>query len=53
MDINPIFLIELIVFNGAVLAWALYEYWSVRPKRDDPSEQTPGHAEGEHGADEG
>ena len=44
MQINPIFLIELLVFNGAVLAWAIYEYWTVRPKKEESDK--PGHPEG-------
>jgi hypothetical protein len=49
MEFNPIFLFELLLFNGAVLVWAGYEYWSVRTKKPDPESTTlsdPGHPEG-------
>lgn len=34
MEINPLFLLEFIVFSGAALAWGAYELWSVRPEKD-------------------
>jgi hypothetical protein len=51
MHVNPIFLIELILFNGVALAWAGYEFWSVRPRKDkDAAASSPrddaGHPEG-------
>ncbi|MBL8559081.1 MAG: hypothetical protein JNM47_10195 [Hyphomonadaceae bacterium] len=47
MDANPLFLIELLVFSGAALAWGVYEYWSVRPKKEDsPPPDDAGHPEG-------
>ena len=43
MHVNPIFLIELFLFNGAALAWAGYEFWSVRPGKDkDKDTSAPG-----------
>lgn len=47
MDVNPLFLIELLVFSGVALAWGVYEYWSVRPKKDEsPPSDDAGHPEG-------
>jgi hypothetical protein len=47
MDVNPLFLIELLVFSGAALAWGVYEYWTVRPKKDQSSRSDDaGHPEG-------
>ncbi len=49
MNVNPIFLIELLVFNGAALAWAGYELWTVRPsqrEKKSPPPDEPGHTEG-------
>lgn len=37
MSINP-FMIELVLFSGAALAWGVYELWTVRDsKGDEPS----------------
>jgi hypothetical protein len=54
------FILALVLFDGAAVAWALWEFWSVRPKRtakaDDPrarSEPSPedsGHPERQHRA---
>lgn len=41
---NPIFLLELVIFNGAALAWAGWELWSVRRSRDP--KPPPGPSEG-------
>jgi hypothetical protein len=49
MDHNYIFLIELFVFNGAALAWAGYELWTVRTPKEKPKSPPPddtGHPEG-------
>lgn len=54
-------LIELVLVFGVVLAWAFWELWSVRrSRRGDaeaasagPGTERPGHAEGQHGADDG
>lgn len=52
MELNPLFLFELLLFNGVVLAWAGYEFWSVRKKPDaksapeSASSDEPGHTEG-------
>ncbi len=35
---HPIFLLEFLLFDGAALAWAGYEIWSVRPGKDKPDE---------------
>lgn len=36
---HPIFLLEFLLFDGAALAWAGYEIWSVRPGKDKPAER--------------
>jgi regulatory protein YycI of two-component signal transduction system YycFG len=50
MDTKYIFLIELVLFNGVVLAWAFYEFWSVRKRKDETDSSSPprdpGHPEG-------
>jgi hypothetical protein len=54
MTVNPIFLMEFLLFDGAALAWAGWEIWSVRRGKDDPeperqsppSKDAPGHPEG-------
>lgn len=46
MQINPLFLLEFVLFSGVALAWAGYEYWSVSRKDDSsPPPDDPGHAE--------
>lgn len=46
MEINPLFLMEFVLFSGVALAWAGYEYWSARPKKDDvSSNDDAGHSE--------
>jgi hypothetical protein len=35
MEINPLFLLEFVLFSGVALVWAGYEYWSVRPRKRD------------------
>lgn len=44
MEINPLFLLEFLLFNGVVLAWACYEFWSVRPRKDKPDSAPPNDA---------
>ncbi len=54
MEFNPLFLFEILLFNGVVLAWAGYEFWSVRKKPEpeahpapqSPPPDEPGHTEG-------
>jgi hypothetical protein len=53
MDINPVFVFELLLFNGVILAWAGYEFWSVRKSKSEPPKDSgsappgePGHPEG-------
>jgi hypothetical protein len=49
MEINPLFLMEFVLFSGIALVWAAYEFWSVRPKKGDPPSTPPrdaGHPEG-------
>ncbi len=51
---NSVFLMEFLLFDGAALAWAGWEIWSVRPGKDKaetakmpgPSNETPRHPEG-------
>ncbi|MDX2237950.1 MAG: hypothetical protein NW203_10340 [Hyphomonadaceae bacterium] len=46
MSANTLFILELIIFNGVVLAWAGYEFWSVRRKpKPSPPKDEPGHPE--------
>jgi hypothetical protein len=55
MRTNTHFILELLLFEGAAVAWAAWEFWSVRPKaKADPkapaasppeSEDRPGHPE--------
>jgi hypothetical protein len=55
MRTNTHFILELALFEGAAVAWAAWEFWSVRPnkkpKADAPaqaasaSEEDPGHLE--------
>lgn len=55
MNSNVLFILELIIFNGAVLAWATYEFLSVRRsrKKTESAAGEAGHAEGQHAADDG
>jgi len=43
MNRNYLFFIELLIFNGSVLAWAFWELWSLRKSRRDakPPETEP------------
>jgi hypothetical protein len=41
MEFNPLFLMEFVLFSGVVLAWAAYEYWSVRPDKKSPDVVAP------------
>ena len=50
---NSLFLLEFLLFDGAALAWAGYELWTVRPSKtksapeDKPeSKDIPRHPEG-------
>lgn len=27
MNVNPLFLMEFVLFSGLALAWAIWEYW--------------------------
>lgn len=44
MEVNPLFLLEFVLFSGVALAWAGYEYWSARPKQDETPSSPPGDA---------
>jgi hypothetical protein len=59
MSTNTLFFIELFLVHGAVLAWAVWEVWSLRRDKRraaaavEASAERAGHAEGEQGADPG
>jgi hypothetical protein len=36
---NTIFLMEFLLFDGAALAWAGWELWSVRPSLDEAAKK--------------
>jgi hypothetical protein len=36
MESNPVFLIEFLGFAGIGLAWALWQLWTVRRRKDVP-----------------
>jgi hypothetical protein len=49
VNLNPLIVFELLLFNGVILAWAGYEFWSVRKRKADgtsPPPDKPGHTEG-------
>ena len=52
MDVNPLFLLEFVLFSGVAVAWGVYEWWSVRPKKDGSAADPARHTEGEHRADD-
>ena len=62
MQVNPLFLLEFLLFNGGALVWAGWEYWQIRPSKSDrdaardtpppPSPEDPGHPEGQHRPDD-
>ena len=45
---NPVFLIEYLIFVGAVLVWACAELWSVRRSKwnDQPGDKKESDSEG-------
>jgi hypothetical protein len=68
MGKNPLFIALLVVFDGGAVAWAAWEFWKLRPNKEDEaakssalaraapeptSPETAGHPEGEHGAHDG
>jgi hypothetical protein len=57
MAANATFIAGLVLFDGVAVAWAAWEFWLSRPTEQDaaasPSSEPAGHAEGEHGLDEG
>ncbi len=56
MSGQQVFIVEMILVFGLVLAWAVWEVVSTRrsQKRDrEISAERARHAEGQHGADEG
>ena len=48
MEFNPLFPLEFVVFSGAALAWATWEYFSARPDKKKPTDSADeaGHPEG-------
>ena len=39
MDTNVLFVFEILLFNGVILAWAGYEFWSVRKSKTESKSQ--------------
>ncbi len=55
MHVNPLFVLEFLLFDAGAIGWAAWEYWRIRPsktRRDDvppsskASPEDPGHPEG-------
>jgi len=38
MSKNALFIAGLILFDGAAVAWAAWEFWKIRPGRPDKAE---------------
>jgi hypothetical protein len=59
MAANATFIATLVLFDGAAVAWAAWEFWLSRPRKDavaeadPPSTDASRHAEREHGLDDG
>jgi hypothetical protein len=65
MGKNALFIAILVLFDGAAVAWAAWQFWTLRPgkaeassaftraKPQSASPEASGHPEGEHGADHG
>lgn len=56
MSGTQVFIVEMVLVFGLILAWAIWELFSTRRslKRDrDASAERARHAEGQHGADDG
>jgi hypothetical protein len=68
MGKNALFIAILVLFDGAAVAWAAWQFWTLRPGKEDKAEassafarakpeavspETPRHPEGEHGPDHG
>jgi hypothetical protein len=63
MKSNTLFFLEFLITGGAAMAWAAWEYWSIRPGRKDPtsgeapgksaSPEDPRHTDRQHQADDG
>jgi hypothetical protein len=43
---SSLFLMEFLLFDGAALAWAGWELWSVRPSQDPPKAKEPTSSDG-------
>ncbi len=45
MGTNTLFIAELVIFDGAAVGWAAWEFWKIRPgkppKADEPSAFSP------------
>lgn len=56
MSGTQVFIVEMVLVFGLILAWAVWELFSTRRalKRDrEASAERARHAEGQHGADDG
>jgi hypothetical protein len=40
MKANPLFLLEFVLFDGGVLAFCAWQWWTVRPRRDKPKDSS-------------
>ena len=50
MDPSILFLVELLIFSGAVVAFCIWQIWDTRPSKDAAaSPEDAGHPEGEKG----
>ncbi len=41
MSSHTIFILGLILFDGVAVAWALWEFWSVKPRRTAKTDEPP------------
>ncbi len=59
MGKNTLFIAILVLFDGAAIAWAAWEFWKLRPSADKAdgvaagSPESARHPEGEHGPHDG
>ncbi len=45
MGANTLIILELIIFNGIILVWAVREFLSVQPEKKAPEEKSAGSAD--------
>ncbi len=48
MRANPLFLLEFVLFDVGAIAFGVWQWWTVRPRKTakSASEDRPGHPEG-------